>query len=135
MEWRRYTVDDKPFTLTSLVSFFLLIGGLYRESYLLFFIGVLYFVALFVNNYYLKHVGEELKVANKKVRNRHFIGEIGEWEIVLTNEGLPIMKGELHIVFHLSQENYPIIYQIIQFICHFQLVEGKVKRLPFPIGQ
>ncbi|MDZ5470569.1 DUF58 domain-containing protein [Bacillus sp. 31A1R] len=99
MEWSKYTVEDKPFALTSLVAFLLLLGGLYSDSYIVFFIGVLYFVAFFVNNYYLKHVGEELKLVNKKVRSRHFIGEAGEWEIVLTNMGLPIMKGELQIVF------------------------------------
>ncbi|MFE8703549.1 DUF58 domain-containing protein [Cytobacillus sp. FJAT-54145] len=99
MEWKKHIVEDRGFTVTSLIAFLLLLVGFFTTVWFVFLIAVLYFVLFYANNLYLKNVGEGLKLNNKKIINRYFIGERGEWQLIFENSGLPIMRGEVRIVF------------------------------------
>lgn len=102
MEWSKYIVEDKYFGYTSLVAFMLILVGFYTSHLLIFFIATIYFVIFLANNIYLKFVGHGFTLLNEKERQRHFIGEAGKWTFIFENSGLPIMRGEMRIIFDQS---------------------------------
>ncbi|MBY0120900.1 DUF58 domain-containing protein [Bacillus sp. S/N-304-OC-R1] len=99
MEWKKYSVEDQFINLTGVLSVFLCFLSFYLHSFLIFFIAVFLLLFLFSNSFYLKHVGKRLYLENKKVRNRFFPEETGDWILAFENKGFPIMKGNLRIYF------------------------------------
>jgi uncharacterized protein (DUF58 family) len=66
--------------------------------FLLLFVGVLFLLYVFVNKYYLKHVGNKINVSIDKETVKLFKGEDGDFSLTLKQEGrLPIINGQIRL--------------------------------------
>ena len=71
----------------------------YFQSFLLFFLAASILLLIFLNSLYLKHIGNQLHFENVKVRKKCFPQEEGTLVFQFENNGLPIMKGNVKIIF------------------------------------
>ncbi|KAB2337320.1 DUF58 domain-containing protein [Cytobacillus depressus] len=99
MEWKKYSIEDTSLGITGVLALFLFFASFYFKSFLIFFTAVFLLLFIFLNSFYLKHVGKKLSIENKKIRNKFFPNENGEWVLTFENKGLPIMKGTLKVFF------------------------------------
>lgn len=99
MEWKKYTVEDNYLPVSGLLATFLLFVSFYFQSLLLFFLAAFILLLIYLNSLYLKHIGKRLHFENVKVRKKCFPKEEGMIVLQFENNGLPIMKGNVKIVF------------------------------------
>jgi uncharacterized protein (DUF58 family) len=100
MQWKKYSVENNYLPITGAFAFFICIASFFFQSWLAFFVGVFIVMLLSFNHLYKLKVGEGLLFDNKKVREKYFPGEEGEWVLDFHNKGVPIMKAKLSVSFH-----------------------------------
>ncbi|MBY0148225.1 DUF58 domain-containing protein [Neobacillus niacini] len=100
MQWKKYSVENNYLPITGAFAFFICIASFFFQSWLAFFVGVFIVMLLSFNHLYKLKVGEGLLFDNKKVREKYFPGEEGEWVLDFHNKGVPIMKARLSVSFH-----------------------------------
>lgn len=99
MQWKKVIIEDRFLSILAFLGVLLVIASFYINSWLIFGAGLLIILITAANSYYLNHIGEGLVLENKRVRNRFFIGDNGEWSLLFANHGLPIMKARLTVYF------------------------------------
>jgi uncharacterized protein (DUF58 family) len=99
MQWKKVIIEDKFLSILAFIGILLILVSFYLNSWLIFGSGLMIVLIGAANSYYLKHIGEGLLFDNKRVRNRFFIGDPGEWSLSISNHGLPIMKAALTVYF------------------------------------
>ncbi|WP_370222131.1 DUF58 domain-containing protein [Cytobacillus sp.] len=99
MEWKKYHAEDGYLSLSSVLAVFLLIASFYLKSWEVFLASILFLLIIFANTYYMKLLGEKLSLRNPKVRYKLFAGQEAKWILEFENKGLPILKGELRVLF------------------------------------
>jgi len=99
MEWKKYTVEDSYLPVSGLLAIFLLFTSFYFQSLFLFFFAAIVLLLTYLNSLYLKHIGKRLYFENIKERKKFFPKEEGVLVLQFENNGLPIMKGNVKIVF------------------------------------
>ncbi len=83
--------------MSILSSAFILIGML-SQVFFLVFVGVLFLLFVFLNKYYLKHVGNKIVVSIDKETVKLFKGEESDFSLTLQQEGLlPIFNGHIRL--------------------------------------
>lgn len=99
MEWKKYSVEDNYLHISGIVAGVLFFASFYLQSWLVFFLAVVLLILIYLNSFYLKHIGKQLSFDNVKQRNKFFPDDKGEWILQFENKGLPIMKGIVRIYF------------------------------------
>lgn len=99
MQWKKVIIEDRFLAILALLGFLFIIFSFYLNSWLIFGSAMLIIMIALGNSYYLKHIGEGLLFENKREKNRFFIGDKGEWSLLFSNHGLPIMNARLTIYF------------------------------------
>ncbi|WP_053366016.1 DUF58 domain-containing protein [Bacillus sp. FJAT-27245] len=104
MSWSKHSFSDGKILPIQFMAIFLILLSLYLDTKFLFFAGVISFVLISLNVFYEKKMGEGLDVGAERKRDRYFIDEQGNWELVFTNEGWPILNAEARVFFDQAVE-------------------------------
>nr|WP_263328207.1 DUF58 domain-containing protein [Neobacillus sp. Marseille-Q6967] len=99
MIWSKYYAEDRKVPGIVGTALVLIVASLYMQSKLVLFLAVFFLAIIFMNHVYLKKAGTNLYFHNPPSINRFFINEKGKWLLHFSNKGLPILKGELMVVF------------------------------------
>jgi uncharacterized protein (DUF58 family) len=99
MIWNKYGVEDRKLQGISLLAAVMIFISLYMQSKLVLFLGILFLAISTANQHYLKKAGERLYVDYSHDKARFFINEEGKWSFTIRNEGYPILKGDLRVLF------------------------------------
>ncbi|MDR4886696.1 DUF58 domain-containing protein [Fredinandcohnia sp. QZ13] len=98
MNWQRQiSIGNEMSYLIFLSSTFILVGIL-SQVFLLVFVGVLFLLFVFLNKYYLRHVGNKIIISVDKDTVKLFKGEESDFSLTLNQEGLlPIFNGHIRM--------------------------------------
>ncbi|RFB19254.1 DUF58 domain-containing protein [Bacillus sp. HNG] len=98
MNWQRQiSIGNEMSYLIFLSSTFILVGIL-SQVFLLVFVGVLFLLFVFLNKYYLRHVGNKIIISVDKDTVKLFKGEESDFSLTLSQEGLlPIFNGHIRM--------------------------------------
>lgn len=98
MDWKRQISIGNELSYMSFLSSVFILVGILSQVFLLLFVGVLFLLYVFVNKYYLKHVGNKINVSIDKETVKLFKGEDGDFSLTLKQEGrLPIINGQIRL--------------------------------------
>ncbi|MFT4415230.1 DUF58 domain-containing protein [Fredinandcohnia humi] len=98
MEWKRQISLGNELSYTTILSSILLLSGMLARAYLLIFVGLLFILFVFINRYYLKYAGSQVKVSIDKETVKLFKGERSDFSLTFHQEGLlPILNGQLRL--------------------------------------
>ncbi|WP_077617632.1 DUF58 domain-containing protein [Bacillus sinesaloumensis] len=98
MNWKRQLSIGNELSFLALLSSAFIFTGILSQIFLLVFVGALFLLFVFLNNFYLKHVGEQIIVSIDKETVKLFQGEDNNFSLTLSQEGfLPIINGEIRV--------------------------------------
>ena len=98
MNWKRQISIGNELSYMSFLSSTFILVGILSQVFLLIFVGVLFLLFVFMNKYYLKHVGNKINVSIDKEIVKLFKGEESDFSLTLRQEGLiPIINGQIRL--------------------------------------
>jgi uncharacterized protein (DUF58 family) len=136
MNWSKYSVEDRKIPGITAFAAILIIASLYMQSKLVLFAAIFFLISFYINHIYLTKVGNRLLFTNNLEKERFFINEKGKWTLSFANQGVPILKGELTVIFDeivtpddLKIEPSLSVYEII---IPFSIFSGQTKNIKIP---
>ncbi|MCC3357668.1 DUF58 domain-containing protein [Bacillus sp. REN16] len=98
MNWQRQVSIGNEMSYMTFLSSVIILVGILSQVFLLVFVGVLFLLFVFLNKYYLKHVGNKIVVSVDKETVKLFQGEESDFSLTLRQEGLlPIFNGTIRM--------------------------------------
>ncbi|MEH7388623.1 DUF58 domain-containing protein, partial [Bacillus sp. JJ1521] len=98
MNWQRQISTGNEMSYMSFLSSAFILVGILSQVFLLVFVGVLFLLFVFLNKYYLKHVGNKIVVSVDKETVKLFKGEESDFSLTLRQEGLlPIFNAQIRL--------------------------------------
>ncbi|THE11789.1 DUF58 domain-containing protein [Bacillus timonensis] len=98
MNWQRQISIGNEMSYMMFLSSIFIVVGILSQVFLLVFVGVLFLLFVFLNKYYLKHVGNKITVSVDKETVKLFKGEESDFSLTLSQEGrLPIFNGHIRM--------------------------------------
>lgn len=103
MNWRKMIHTGKTQKFLYLFAFLIIIVSIYGKSRILFSVGILIALSLYLSSKYLSTITDKILFLNKKQVYRMFPEDEETWQLTLTNRSkLPVLQSQL--VFTLNTE-------------------------------
>lgn len=126
MEWRKYTVQTKFSFLIPSFAILIIFFSFYSERSVLFFIGILLGIYSFFSYQYERVIGNRLQLKNSKNQKYIFCQQQTDWELTFLNKGLPIIGGNITIIYDKNVQPLQLV--------NLESLNSYHMKIPFSIG-